>query len=73
MNKPMPKESKDVLETHLEYIRGDIEDIKKSLADLGSHYVTREEFKPVKAVVYGLVGLLLTGVMTAILGLVIIT
>ena len=34
-------------------------------------YVTREEFAPIKGLVYGLVGLLLTGVIGAVLALVI--
>lgn len=39
---------------------------------LESNYVTRDEFTPIKNLVYGLVGLILTGVVMALLGLVIL-
>lgn len=49
-------------------IHDDIKDIKDKL---DQKFVTRESFTPVQRVVYGLVGLILTAVMLAILGLVI--
>ena len=39
---------------------------------LESNYVTKDEFTPIKNLVYGLVGLILTGVVMALLGLVIL-
>jgi hypothetical protein len=42
----------------------DVQEIKTKLE---THYVTQDEFRPVKAIVYGMVGLLLTGIVTAIL------
>ena len=38
--------------------------------DLKINYVTQREFAPVKLAVYGIIGTLCTGVVTAILGLV---
>jgi len=45
-----------------------VEEIKLKLA---SAYVTQEEFKPIKTIVYGLVGLVLTGVFVALLDIVV--
>lgn len=45
----------------------DVEKIKKVLDHLPQRYVTRPEFKPVRAVVYGLVGMILTGAIFGIL------
>ena len=39
---------------------------------LENNYVTKDEFTPIKNLVYGLVGLILTGVVMALLGLVIL-
>lgn len=48
----------------------DVSEIKHKIE---SHYVTQEEFKPVKSIVYGLVGLILTTVIMALLYLIIRT
>ncbi len=62
--------------TDLALMAKDIEYIKKQLSHIESKiensYVTREEFKPVRTIVYGFVGLVLTSVVGALLGLVII-
>jgi hypothetical protein len=39
---------------------------------LEQNYVTQDEFDPIKKIVYGLVALILTGVVGALLGLVIL-
>lgn len=52
----------------IEYIKTDVKDIKDKLE---SHYVTTEEFDPIKKIVYGIVALVLTGVVGALLALVI--
>lgn len=53
----------------------DIRDIKQSLDKierrLSQDYITRIEFDPIKKIVYGLVSLILVGVVGALLGLVI--
>lgn len=56
------------LPTHVYYIRRDVAEIKKKLE---SNYVTQDQFKPVKAIVYGLVSLILTAVIVALLALVV--
>ena len=40
--------------------------------DVANQYVTRKEFVPVKTVVYGMVGLVLAGVLTAFLARVVV-
>jgi len=50
------------------YIKAEIIKINDKLE---SHYVTVEEFDPIRKVVYGLVGLILTGVVGALITLVI--
>ena len=48
----------------------DLEDeIKK---DLNENYVRKEAFEPIRSIVYGAVGLVLTGVVLALLALIII-
>ena len=51
----------------LQYIKDDLKEIKTRLED---KYVTAETFEPVKRLVYGLVTLLLTGVVGGLLALV---
>lgn len=57
-----------VIETKLDFIQRDISDIKKRLDD---NYVTKQEFDPVKRIVYGLVTLVLTAVVVALIALVV--
>jgi len=49
------------------FIKGEVTEIKEHLESL---YVTKDEFDPVKKVVYGLVGTLLTGIVVALLALI---
>ena len=51
----------------LDYIQRDINEIKKRLED---EYVTRQEFQPIKSIVYGMVSVILLGVIGAIVTLV---
>jgi hypothetical protein len=53
----------------LEYIKHDIEEIKRRL---DSKFVSVEAFEPIRKLVHGLVGLILVGVVGALLALVII-
>jgi len=57
------------VEVKLEFIIKELDEIKEKLE---KKYVTAEEFKPVKIVVYGMVALILTTVMGALIGLIII-
>lgn len=53
----------------------DISYIKKSIDDMNSrldhHYVTKDEFDPIKKLVYGMVALVLSGIVTAVMTLVV--
>lgn len=53
----------------LGYIKADIAEIK---GKLDNKFVTREAFEPIKLIVFGLVGLILTSVVGAIVALVLI-
>lgn len=56
-------------------LRKDISYMKKQLADIkyqvGDHYVTKDEFEPVRKLVYGMVALVLITVMGLLLSLVV--
>ncbi len=52
----------------LEYIKRDIAEIKEKL---DQKYVSKEEFEPIKRIVYGLVGIVLTGVVVSIINVVV--
>jgi len=60
----------------IEFIRAAISSIQFSVVDLNKkmdeHYVSKIEFEPIKRIVYGLVGLTLVLVFSAILAIVII-
>ena len=57
------------MSTTLSNVEKDISELKK---DLREQYVTRTEFEPVQRLVYGLVGLVLVAVVSALIGLVVI-
>ena len=61
--------SLDTLEKDIEYIKRDVGEIKDRLS---IHYVTQQEFEPIKRIVYGLVGLVLFSFASAVVGLVIV-
>ena len=54
------------------YIKRDISDIKSTLKELSFEYVTKDEFAPVKNLVFGLVSLILVAVFSALVGMVIL-
>lgn len=62
-------------DTQIALMSQDITYIKKSVDDLtlkvDHNYVTKDEFKPVKQLVYGFVGLVLVSVIGAIMALVV--
>ncbi len=62
-----PPEMRDV-PVHLYYMRKDVNDIKKTLEN---GYVTKDEFDPIRRIVYGMVGLILSGVVAGLLTLII--
>ena len=55
------------VEVELRYIRRDLDEIK---AKLDGAYVTKAEFQPVKNLVYGLVALILTSFIGALITLI---
>jgi len=57
-----------VIQTDVSYIKKELDDIKELVKE---KYVTKEEFEPIKKIVYGLVSLILLGVAGAILKIVI--
>lgn len=73
MGKQKEQEQRD--ETKLAVIANDIGYIKKDMSDiketLTKSYVSREEFEPIKRLVYGLVSLILVAVVVALLALII--
>jgi len=62
------KEKHGAIDVTLDYIQRDIADIKKKL---DNHYVTQEEFKPIKMIVYGMVAFILIAVLGSVIYLVI--
>lgn len=58
----------NVIANDIQYIKRDVQDIKEQLK---GGYVTKDEFEPIKRVVYGLVGTVLLSFMGAILALVV--
>lgn len=79
----MPKQSTSqkneirlaTMSEQIKNIQGDISEIKSGVQELTQKidhtYATKEELRPVKAIAYGLVGMVLTAVVAALLALVI--
>jgi len=67
--------ARETNETKLAVIQNDIGYIKDTMKSLdqkvSSHYVSKEEFEPIKKIVYGLVGLILVAVVGALVSLVV--
>lgn len=60
--------SNEVIATDIGYIKRDLAEIKNKMEN---NYVTRDEFTPVRNIVYGMAGLILIGFVGAIISLVI--
>jgi hypothetical protein len=61
-----------VVANDVEHIKKSVDRIEKRFDNLDSQYVEKSEFEPVKKVVYGVVALILTAVIGALVGLVIL-
>lgn len=65
-----------LMKKDIDYIKKAVDDLKKSVDEVKKNteenFVTKAEFAPVKQIVYGLVGLVLTAVVGALIGLVIL-
>jgi hypothetical protein len=59
------------MKVDIKYIQRDLGEIKTSLKENNDKFVTQDEFEPIRKIVYGLVGLILTGVVGALLTLII--
>lgn len=57
-----------ILQTDMAYIKEKLNDIDQKVS---SGYVSKEEFEPIKKIVYGVVSLILTAVIGAIVALVV--
>lgn len=66
-----------LIQQDIEYMKGKFDDIKDKLDDvdtkLSSSYVSKEEFEPVKRLVYGLVSIILVSVVGAVMALILRT
>jgi len=54
-----------VMANNIEYIKQDITEIKDAMRGLTVTYVSKEEFEPIKRLVYGLIGIVLTAITIA--------
>ena len=56
-----------------EQIKANLESVTKHIEAMEKQYVKKEEFSPVRAITYGLVGLIMIGVISGVLALVVRT
>ena len=68
----MPEQSDEtklaIMQTDLTYIKEKLNAVDNKVS---SHYVSKEEFEPIKKIVYGMVGLILVAVVGALVALVV--
>lgn len=57
-----------VLQNDMSYVKDKLDSIDDKVS---SHYVSKEEFEPIKKIVYGLTGLILVAVVGAMVSLVV--
>lgn len=62
----------DLIIYKLDEMKRDISDLKKEMKERNDGLVTKAEFAPVRNIVYGMVSLILIGVLSAIIALVVI-
>lgn len=68
MAKQFAEHRENTKETH-ETLKQSVDSLKKAVKD---EYVTKETFNPVQRIVYGIVSIILTAVVMAIIGLVVL-
>ena len=66
----MPDNNDNSIKVELKYIRRDLDEIKTNFVKFSDTFVSKAEFAPVKNLVYGMVTLVLTGVVGALITLV---
>lgn len=59
-----------VLNTKMDYLTGAVDNVNKKIDTLSGQFVPQSEFKPIRNLTYGLVGLILTAVVISIMTLV---
>lgn len=62
----------DLIIYKLDEMKRDISDLKREMKENNNELVTKTEFNPVRNIVYGMVSLILIGVLSAIIALVVI-
>lgn len=62
----------DLIIYKLDEMKRDISDLKREMKEKNNELVTKTEFNPVRNIVYGMVSLILIGVLSAIIALVVI-
>lgn len=62
----------DLIIYKLDEMKRDISDLKKEMKERNDGLVTKSEFAPVRNIVYGMVSLILIGVLSALIALVVI-
>lgn len=65
---PNDEVSLALIKQDMTYVKDTVKDIKSQLQN---EYVTKDQFEPIKRIVYGLVALMLSAVVIAILNLII--
>ena len=58
-----------LVQKDVEYIKQSVDEIKRDLEELPDKFVSQDQFYPIRAIVYGLVGAVLMGVIGAVLAL----
>jgi len=59
-----------VMANDISYIKGDIAEIKAFFTDMKLHFVSRDEFAPIRTIAYGITGAILLAVLGAVVALV---
>lgn len=59
-----------VIHADLNNVKDSLTELKTIIASFRQDYITKEEFAPIKAIVYSMVGLVMTGFLLALIALV---
>lgn len=60
-----------LIKQDMDYLKTGVQGIQTKLDELETKFVTRKEFEPVKAIAFGLVGMILLSIVGALLALVV--
>ena len=73
MNEIRDRLKLNTLETCMQQVQKDINEIKEMLKSFDNKFVSQQEFYPIRTIVYGIVAIVLTTVFSAVIYLVIKT